>query len=140
MIIALVVLGLAWASIMLIGYFISAPRYNGPASGNFDGKRFVNPGGIKAKGLPDLVKWMRQRKQGKWEQNPGATIGSKPPSAVKHGVRLTFVNHSTFLIQLAGMNILTDPVWSERTSPFTFAGPKRVRPPGIRFEDLPRID
>jgi L-ascorbate metabolism protein UlaG (beta-lactamase superfamily) len=50
------------------------------------------------------------------------------------------VNHSTFLIQVDGINILTDPVWSERVSPFTFTGPRRMRPPGVKFEELPRID
>jgi L-ascorbate metabolism protein UlaG (beta-lactamase superfamily) len=55
-------------------------------------------------------------------------------------IRITFVNHSTFLIRHKGINIITDPIWSERTSPFQWAGPKRMRPPGIRFEDLPKID
>jgi len=44
------------------------------------------------------------------------------------------------LVQTQGLNILTDPIWSERASPFSFAGPKRVRQPGVRFEDLPKID
>ncbi|HEY0722403.1 MAG TPA: MBL fold metallo-hydrolase, partial [Pyrinomonadaceae bacterium] len=54
--------------------------------------------------------------------------------------RVTFVNHATVLIQTGGLNILTDPIWSERASPFTWAGPKRHRAPGIRLEDLPPID
>ncbi|KZL26608.1 MBL fold metallo-hydrolase [Pseudovibrio sp. Ad37] len=54
--------------------------------------------------------------------------------------RVTFINHSTFLIQINGFNILTDPVFSERTSPISFAGPKRVHKPGIALEDLPEID
>jgi L-ascorbate metabolism protein UlaG (beta-lactamase superfamily) len=53
---------------------------------------------------------------------------------------LTFVNHATFLLQLDGINILTDPVWSERVSPLTWAGPRRVRRPGIGFDRLPAID
>lgn len=55
-------------------------------------------------------------------------------------IQLTWVGHSTFLIQTAGMNILTDPIWSMRASPVQFAGPKRQSRPGIRFEDLPKID
>ena len=52
----------------------------------------------------------------------------------------TFVGHSTFLLQFAdGLNVLTDPVWSERVSPVTFAGPRRVRPPAIAFDDLPTV-
>lgn len=50
------------------------------------------------------------------------------------------VGHASLLIQTAGLNILTDPVWSERASPFAFAGPKRVNAPGIIFADLPPID
>ncbi|HTR18693.1 MAG TPA: MBL fold metallo-hydrolase [Candidatus Paceibacterota bacterium] len=55
-------------------------------------------------------------------------------------IQLTWVGHSTFLIQVAGVNILTDPIWSERASPVSWAGPKRFARPGIRFEDLPKID
>ncbi|MCC8406764.1 MAG: MBL fold metallo-hydrolase [Rickettsia endosymbiont of Sceptobius lativentris] len=55
-------------------------------------------------------------------------------------VRISYIGHVTFLIQIDGLNILTDPVWSERVSPFTFAGPKRVVKPGINFTDLPKID
>ena len=50
------------------------------------------------------------------------------------------MGHATLLIQTAGMNILLDPVWSERVSPVTFAGPKRVNDPGIAFDKLPPID
>jgi N-acyl-phosphatidylethanolamine-hydrolysing phospholipase D len=57
-----------------------------------------------------------------------------------HAPTMTWVGHSTFLIQLDGFNILTDPHWGERTSPVSFAGPRRLVPPGIAFEDLPPID
>jgi L-ascorbate metabolism protein UlaG (beta-lactamase superfamily) len=52
---------------------------------------------------------------------------------------LTWVGHSTLLIQLDGVNVLTDPHWSDRASPVGFAGPRRVTPPGLKFEDLPPI-
>ena len=52
---------------------------------------------------------------------------------------ITWVGHATLLIQLDGVNVLTDPQWSERASPVSFAGPRRVTPPGLRFEDLPPI-
>src|SRR5947208_16579982 len=54
-------------------------------------------------------------------------------------VVVTFVGHATFLIQAAATNLLTDPVYSERASPVSFAGPRRVRAPGVRFDDLPAI-
>lgn len=56
-----------------------------------------------------------------------------------HEPTVTWVGHSTLLVQLGSVNILTDPIWGERASPVHFAGPKRLVPPGIRFEDLPPI-
>ena len=52
---------------------------------------------------------------------------------------VTWVGHSTLLVQLDGVNVLTDPQWSPRASPFTFGGPRRVTPPALAFEDLPPI-
>lgn len=52
---------------------------------------------------------------------------------------VTWVGHATLLVQLDGVNVLTDPQWSERASPVSFGGPRRVTPPGLRFEDLPPI-
>ena len=60
---------------------------------------------------------------------------SKAPS-----LRVSYVGHASLLIQTAGLNILLDPVWSKRASPFRFVGPKRVNDPGIAFADLPPID
>ena len=69
------------------------------------------------------------------------SVWDASPERVDSGrLRVTFVNHATTLIQMDGVNILTDPVWSKRVSPLSFAGPKRHRPPGIRFEDLPKVD
>src|SRR3546814_13988317 len=50
------------------------------------------------------------------------------------------VGHATLLVQIAGLNILTDPVWSDRASPVAFAGPCRVTSPGIELGALPQID
>jgi L-ascorbate metabolism protein UlaG (beta-lactamase superfamily) len=63
-----------------------------------------------------------------------------PSERVYEGVSVTFINHATFLIQVDGVNILTDPVYSERVSPFRWAGPRRVHAPGVALEDLPPID
>jgi len=54
-------------------------------------------------------------------------------------IQITWVGHSTFLIQMDGFNILTDPIFNDRSSPFSFGGVKRLVPPGLRFEDLPPI-
>jgi N-acyl-phosphatidylethanolamine-hydrolysing phospholipase D len=53
---------------------------------------------------------------------------------------ITWIGHSTLLVQMEGLNILTDPIWSDRCSPLQFIGPKRHAPPGVAFEDLPPID
>jgi L-ascorbate metabolism protein UlaG (beta-lactamase superfamily) len=53
---------------------------------------------------------------------------------------VTWVGHATLLVQIDGLNVLTDPQWSPRASPVAFAGPRRVTPPGLRFEELPPID
>ena len=55
-------------------------------------------------------------------------------------MRVTWIGHATVLVQTQGLNILTDPIWSDVASPFPSLGPNRVRAPGVRFEDLPRID
>ena len=124
----------------VVGFVLSAPGYKGEISDHFNGKVFVNPGSVKAKGLGDVIKWSTNRKRQPWEEITDVKKWPKPVSRFDEGIRITFVNHSTFLIQVAGINILTDPIWSQRTSPVQFAGPKRMRPPGISFEDLPRID
>jgi N-acyl-phosphatidylethanolamine-hydrolysing phospholipase D len=53
---------------------------------------------------------------------------------------ITWIGHSTLLVQMNGMNILTDPQWSQRASPVSWGGPRRLSPPGLEFEDLPFID
>src|SRR5215212_2285243 len=118
---------------------IAAPHYRGPASDHFDGRRFHNQDlEWRSKGL---MKWQMNRKPGVWRDWVESPPGPKPPERVGRGhLRVTFVGHATLLIQIDGVNILTDPIWSERCSPVSFAGPKRHRPPGIRFEDLPPID
>lgn len=95
---------------------------------------------VKQHGLGAVLKWQLSRKQGPWEDWTDARPGPPPPRSVPgQRLRVTFVNHSTVLIQTSSVNFLTDPIWSERCSPVPWAGPRRVRPPGIRLQDLPRI-
>ncbi|HYG17381.1 MAG TPA: MBL fold metallo-hydrolase [Ohtaekwangia sp.] len=126
--------------IQFAGYLLSAPKYQGAVSDHFDGRQFLNYGNAKAKGLSDVIKWMFQRQQGPWKEVTMTNRADKPDSRIDKGIRVTFINHTTFLVQTAGINILTDPVYSKRVSPFTWTGPKRMRPPGIDFSDLPPID
>jgi L-ascorbate metabolism protein UlaG (beta-lactamase superfamily) len=138
-VLALILVGVP-LTFVIAGILVSAPRYRGQVSDHFDGKRFITPGGAPLKGLPEVLKWMMTRKRTPWEENRDAQYGKRPLAHYNDGIRITFINHSTFLVQVDGVNILIDPVWSKRTSPYSWIGPKRMRPPGIRFEDLPRID
>ncbi len=128
--------------IAIAGWAVSKPGYEGPKSDHFNGTTFENPGDVPSKDFFDVMKWYFQRDQGEWTTVPDdeITFAERPEDNVTSGMKITYVNHSTFLIQTAGVNILTDPVWSDRVSPMSFAGPKRFRPPGVRFEDLPPID
>jgi L-ascorbate metabolism protein UlaG (beta-lactamase superfamily) len=107
---------------------------------HFANGRFFNPATQHQK-FTDFLRWILHREMGEWSRFAALEPGPPPPERVEGSeLRVTFVNHSTFLLQTAGQNLLTDPVWSERVSPVSFAGPKRRRAPGLRIEDLPRID
>jgi hypothetical protein len=67
-------------------------------------------------------------------------VPTQPPARVDEGIRITFVNHATVLVQMDGISVLTDPIWSDRASAVSFAGPSRKADPGVRFDDLPKID
>jgi L-ascorbate metabolism protein UlaG (beta-lactamase superfamily) len=110
----------------------------GAAAEHFDGRRYRNPR-QDVRGFRDFVRWMRTRQRGQWRDFENTPSGSPPPRRVAD-LRVTFVNHATVLLQTGDVNVLTDPVWSQRVSPVSWAGPRRHRPPGIPFEDLPQID
>jgi L-ascorbate metabolism protein UlaG (beta-lactamase superfamily) len=113
--------------------------YSGPTSHNFDGTRFYSPGQPSAdKSLTDLWRWRRGGDTATWPKH--VAITPQTPPARSDVARITMVGHASMLIQVAGVNLLTDPVWSDRASPLSFAGPKRVTAPGIAFADLPPID
>jgi len=122
-------------------YFLSGGNYQGPVSDHFNGKRFQNPSGVNAKGFKDVAKFIKTRELDKWNNNFNAYVrNEKLPETNPKNFQFLFVNHSSFLLQHQGLNILTDPIWSKRCSPFQFAGPARYRPPGLGFDYLPNID
>lgn len=116
--------------------------YSGPPSDHFDGTLFFNPDGKPPGRFSDLLKWQLSGGRSKWPAAwPSPFPQAKPDKQIEGAaLRLTMVGHASLLIQTARLNILTDPVWSERASPLAFAGPKRVNAPGIAFADLPPID
>jgi len=135
---------------VIINYFLRAEGYTGIVTDHFDGKHFKNiiNGG-------NLVHRLHERAG---DELPAFTFFFKKfcsnwkERALPHGqavpaervfgseIVVTFVNHSTVLIQTEGVNILTDPVWSRRASPFQFFGPKRYMESGVALEKLPKID
>ena len=118
------------------------PYYSGPASDHFDGLKFFSPGrsNFAEKSRMDLLKWQLGGGKESWPSHFASSFSDKPPATVQRGIRVTLVGHASYLIQTGGLNILMDPVWSDRASPVSFAGPRRVNAPGIALVDLPRID
>jgi L-ascorbate metabolism protein UlaG (beta-lactamase superfamily) len=115
--------------------------YEGKMSDHFDGNRFFDPENRNNKNFWSFLKWQFNKKSIKWPDHVEVKKYDIPPTRVLgNELRISNVGHVTFLIQTQGLNILTDPVWSERASPVSFAGPKRVIDPGIKFDDLPPID
>jgi L-ascorbate metabolism protein UlaG (beta-lactamase superfamily) len=122
--------------------------YQGPVSDHFDGELFFNPFRPPAvsRGRFGLLRWNIDRRWGsgrsaKWPVRAPSPYADQPPARVEgRTARVSYVVHASFLVQAAGLNILLDPVWSERASPFRRIGPKRVNDPGIAFADLPPID
>jgi L-ascorbate metabolism protein UlaG (beta-lactamase superfamily) len=113
--------------------------YDGPVSDHFDGRRFLNPGEPETdRSLRDVLRWRWTAPNNPW---PGSVpVTPVIPDARVERLRVTMIGHATLLIQIAGLNILTDPVWSDRASPLAFAGPRRVTAPGVALADLPPID
>jgi L-ascorbate metabolism protein UlaG (beta-lactamase superfamily) len=112
-------------------------------SDHFDGERFFNPGlgpPIARRGLWQILRWRFTADRPPWPKAVANTAYPPPPQPGPDQAAVTFIGHASFLIQLPGCTILTDPVFSERASPVSFAGPRRVRPPGIALAALPPID
>lgn len=116
------------------------PYYSGPKSDHFDGMQFFIDGFTQEKSRLDLLRWQAGRQKATWPAaNPG--VEDKPPQRVRgSALRVSYVGHATVLIQTHGLNILVDPVWAERASPFQFAGPKRINTPGVGLASLPPLD
>jgi L-ascorbate metabolism protein UlaG (beta-lactamase superfamily) len=142
--VALAVLSIPVVALLLFlaaAWWFTAPRHSGSPSDHFDGRRFRNRPVSAHAGFRDFARWRRTRQPGSWTSWTDAPPGEPPPRQVEGDrLRVTYINHATVLVQTRGLNLLTDPIWSDRCSPVPFLGPRRARPPGIRFEDLPPID
>ncbi|MBN2789504.1 MAG: MBL fold metallo-hydrolase [Candidatus Delongbacteria bacterium] len=96
------------------------------------------------KGITDVFKMHFDDERIEWEGNydkvPFNVADSSVINIPDSNLKVTWIGNSSFLVQKNGINILTDPVFSHRASPVSFAGPERVHPPGINKEHLPAID
>ncbi|MBI4871795.1 MAG: MBL fold metallo-hydrolase [Candidatus Riflebacteria bacterium] len=113
-------------------------------SDHCDGRRFHNLGGVREQHrVLALLRWSATRHlQLRRRHRTGAgpqTAHPLPPTPAG-ALSVTWIGHSTMLVRLDGLTLLTDPIWSERCSPLTFAGPRRHHPPGVAFQSLPGID
>lgn len=100
-----------------------------------------SPSPSRARGWVDVLRWLTTRRPVDWPKNVPIVPQKIPVERVFGAeLRVTFINHATVLIQTEGLNFLTDPIWSRRAGPMGMIGPKRVRAPGVRLEDLPKID
>ena len=105
----------------------SAMRHNRVVSDHRKGTRFVNPTGTAGQPLSKVQRMLREPRT-PWPKY--LEVRPQPPPALDSAAAVvTFIGHATFLIQTAAGNILTDPMYSERASPLTWAGPRRVRQP-----------
>jgi L-ascorbate metabolism protein UlaG (beta-lactamase superfamily) len=123
--------------------YFKAPGWKGPVTDHFDGARFFNMvesgAPVDSHGGLDVIKWLLSRDANVWVDRMAST--TKPAARVEGSeIVVTFVNHATVLVQTQGLNIITDPIYSERASPVGFAGPRRHVNPGVAFADLPAID
>lgn len=103
-------------------------------------RRFANLDPVGKRGSGVLLRWALTRERARWPgwlDNPPFP----PPGPVAPGqAGITFIGHSTLLLRVGGLTLLTDPQFSLRASPLRWAGPRRVRPPGLALDALPRID
>src|SRR5262245_15301234 len=106
-------------------------------SDHFDGKRFVNPAGTAGQPLPAVLRMLREPRT-PWPRSIDVRV-QRPPELAGDAATITFIGHATFLIQTPVGNLLTDPMYSMHAGPMRVFGPRRVRQPAIRFEDLPPI-
>jgi L-ascorbate metabolism protein UlaG (beta-lactamase superfamily) len=118
---------------------MTKPYHIGPTSDHFDGTRFFVPGHNQDKSRKDLLRMLWSGKRAKWPKHFASPHAHAPLEKVS-GIRSTLIGHASFLLQIANLNILIDPVYAERASPLSFAGPKRVNAPGVAFSALPHID
>jgi len=102
--------------------------------------RYRNPGQSASKSFRDVLRWQMTAKRLPWPSHVPLERTARLPARVEAGtLAATFVNHATFVLQSPSTTVLTDPMWSDRASPVSFAGPKRVHAPGVTLDAIPPV-
>lgn len=135
------VLAAAIAASGLIGIVMGSARRS-DAGAPRDGDRFVNAAGPRPlPGAGEMFPFLMR----KWwtslvHRDGAARLVPYDPAAAAHNPSVTWIGHATMLVRMDGVTFLTDPVFSERASPVSFAGPQRLVPPGVPLDQLPPLD
>lgn len=140
---------LALLMVVIVPPFLDRIYYSGPESGHFDGAHFRNPDGDPIPMLSGpsrtgaLMRFLPGRGPPRppWPERVSVhPVDPRTLPPLKAGeMRAIWVGHATVLIQVPGLNILTDPIWNEVAGPYGI-GPRRVMAPGIAFDTLPKVD
>lgn len=137
---------------ILIPPFLDRNYYDGPLSAHYDGEHFFNPDEDQGEWMGDptrvdsprrgnfLLRFITGDDRPPWPSHVEARQSVPERRVEGERMAVTWIGHATALIQTEGLNILTDPIWSDYATPFPPLGPKRVVAPGVRFKDLPKID
>ena len=121
-------------------------RAEGPVAGlatfadHYDGRRFFNPHAPDGKRFRVVRRWQPTRGQKSWPERVEDPSFAPPIRVASDVISATFIGHSTFFLQIGGVCVLTDPIWSDRCSPVKVAGPRRARRPGQSLDSLPGVD
>lgn len=131
----------------IVPRYLDRIYYRGAASGHFDGEHFFNPTGEDTATPPTggsragfFARFLRPDDRPAWPASVTVAKDTPPPRVTGGAMRAIWVGHATVLVQADGLNILTDPIWSDIAGPFGLIGPRRVAAPGIDFDKLPKID
>ncbi len=108
-----------------------------PISDHFDGTRFFNATGADGQPFSAVPRLLREPRT-RWPRDL-PIVPATPPVPGGNAAAITFIGHSTFLVQSAAGHVITDPVYAMRAGPFALLGPRRVRRPAVAFDDLPAI-
>lgn len=128
--------------VLVFSTFSCSNRGDFEVTDHYDGKKFFNPDAPKGKGFLRFLQWQLMSTWTEWPESPDLRTAKSEicESESNTSLCVTYIGHSTVLIQHRGISYLTDPIWSKRASPFSWIGPSRFREPGLPFTKLPKID